>query len=180
MDTKNIIIGVLALAVVGLGLKSFGVFGGSSDSLRDQAKDRLTASTTPAANNTATPATPAAPVGPTTKMTFSESEFDFGTVDEGEKVEHIYKFTNDGDEPLTISNAKGSCGCTVPEWPKEPIAPGESGEILVSFDTKNKPNKQTKTVTITANTEPAQTFLKITGFVNGKAGAAAPAAPAAQ
>lgn len=176
MNTKNIIIGVLGLAVVLLGLKVSGVMGGGDDSsLRDKARQSLApaASATPAA---ATPAAPAVPTGPATTVNFSETEFDFGTVEMGEKVEHIYKFTNTGKEPLTISNAKGSCGCTVPQWPKEPIAPGEEGEILVVFDTKNKPNKQTKTVTITANTEPAQSFLKITGFVEGEL--PKPAAPA--
>lgn len=177
MNTKNIIIGVLGLVVVLLGLKVSGVMGGGDDSsLRDKARQSLaptTATTTPAA---ATPAAPAVPAGPATTLNFEETEFDFGTVEMGEKVEHIYKFKNTGDEPLTISNAKGSCGCTVPQWPKEPISPGESGEILVIFDTKNKPNKQTKTVTITANTEPAQSFLKITGFVEGEL--PKPAAPA--
>jgi len=170
MDTKNIIIGALGLVVLLLGLKVSGVMGGGDDtSLRDKARQSLapTNNTTPPAAS-ATPAAPAVPAGPATTVKFDETEFDFGTVEMGEKVEHVYKFTNSGDEPLTISNAKGSCGCTVPQWPKEPIAPGESGEILVSFDTKNKPNKQTKTVTITANTEPAQTFLKITGMVEGE------------
>jgi len=167
MNTKNIIIGVLGLVVVLLGLKVSGVMGGDDSSLRDKARQSL-APATNAAPAAATPAAPAVPAGPSTTVNFSETEFDFGTVEMGEKVEHIYKFTNTGNEPLTISNAKGSCGCTVPQWPKEPIAPGEEGEILVVFDTKNKPNKQTKTVTITANTEPAQSFLKITGFVEGE------------
>jgi len=106
------------------------------------------------------------PTGPTTTATFGELEYDFGSVDQGEKVTHKYTFKNDGKEPLIISNAKGSCGCTVPQWPKEPIAPGEEGEILVQFDTKGKKGNQTKTVTLTANTEPAQTYLKIKGIVN--------------
>ena len=106
------------------------------------------------------------PTGPTTVASFKELEYDFGSVDQGEKVTHTYTFKNDGKEPLIISNAKGSCGCTVPQWPKEPIAPGEEGEILVQFDTKGKKGNQTKTVTLTANTEPAQTYLKIKGIVN--------------
>jgi len=57
---------------------------------------------------------------------------------EGEKVVHVYKFKNSGKEPLVISNAKGSCGCTVPEWPREPIPVGGSGEIRVQFDSKVK------------------------------------------
>jgi hypothetical protein len=99
--------------------------------------------------------------GPATTMEFEESEWDFGKITDGDKVRHVFKFTNTGDEPLTIKNAKGSCGCTVPEWPKEPIAPGEQGEINVEFNSKKKPGKQTKRVTITANTEPPQTYLTI-------------------
>ncbi|MFT5167720.1 MAG: hypothetical protein ACI8P3_002958 [Saprospiraceae bacterium] len=122
---------------------------------------------TPATPATTKPAEPAAPVGPTTVMAFNELEFDYGVVDEGEKVVHIYKFKNTGKEPLIISNAKGSCGCTVPSWPKEPIPPGASGEINVEFNSKGKKGKQSKRVTITANTDPVQTFLTIKGEVKG-------------
>jgi hypothetical protein len=118
------------------------------------------------------PAQPAAPTGPTTVMTFAETTFNFGTVEDGEKVRHAYKFKNTGKEPLVISNAKGSCGCTVPQWPQAPVAPGASGEIIVEFDSKGKPGVQTKTVTITANTDPAVSTLTITGNVAG--GAAKP------
>jgi len=130
-----------------------------------------------AANPAANPATPAAPTGPTTSMVFEETEFDFGTIDEGEKVSHVYKFKNTGEEPLIISNAKGSCGCTVPKWPKDPIGPGENGEILVEFNSKNKKNKQSKRVTITANTNPTQSFLTIKGDVTPDPNAAPAAKP---
>ncbi len=110
-------------------------------------------------------ATPAPPVGPTTTMEFAETEFNFGKVKAGEKVQHVYKFKNTGKEPLVISNAKGSCGCTVPEWPKEPIGVGEEGEILVEFNSKGKSGNQAKTVTITANTDPPQTLIQIKGEV---------------
>lgn len=120
------------------------------------------AANTPAARQ----ATNQAPAGPTTTLAFDENSFDFGTVTEGEKVSHVYKFKNTGNEPLVISNAKGSCGCTVPQWPKTPIAPGEDGEIRVEFNSKGKPGKQTKRVTVTANTNPPQTFLTITGNVD--------------
>ncbi len=141
----------------------------SSDDTRALARESLATAAPQAAPAQPTaanqPAQPAAPAGPTTTMSFGENTFDFGEIDEGEKVEHIYKFKNTGDEPLVISNAKGSCGCTVPQWPKTPIAPGDSGEILVSFNSKGKPGPQTKKVTITANTDPVQTFLTITGKV---------------
>ena len=115
--------------------------------------------------NPSTPATPAPPVGPTTNMVFSETEFNFGSVKAGEKVQHVYKFKNTGNEPLVISNAKGSCGCTVPKWPKEPIGIGEEGEIMVEFDSKGKSGNQSKTVTITANTDPPQSLIQIKGQV---------------
>lgn len=98
---------------------------------------------------------------PKTTMSFEGETHDFGDINEGDKVKHIFKFTNTGAEPLIINSAKGSCGCTVPEWPKEPIPPGQAGEILVEFNSKGKKNKQTKTVTINANTDPNPTRLTI-------------------
>lgn len=114
------------------------------------------------------------PTGPTTVMAFEETEFDFGTVPEGEKVSHTYKFKNTGEEPLILSNAKGSCGCTVPSWPREPIPPGGSGEITVEFNSQNKKGKRSQKVTITANTNPPQTFIYLKGEVLGAEGDAAP------
>lgn len=100
------------------------------------------------------------------KMSFDVDRYNFGTVDEGEVVKHVYKFTNTGKIPLTISNARSTCGCTVPTWPKEPIGVGESGEIEVAFNTQGKRNKQRKPVTITANTYPAQTVVYLDGDIN--------------
>jgi len=108
---------------------------------------------------------PIVPKGPITTMEFEVAEFDFGVVTEGEKVSYTYKFKNTGTEPLLIKDAKGSCGCTVPSWPKVPLAPGETAEILVEFNTKGKSGQQAKRVTITANTDPAQSFLMIKGEV---------------
>ena len=105
------------------------------------------------------------PLGPQTLMTFEEPVFDFGEINEGDKVSHIYKFKNTGSEPLIIIDAKGSCGCTVPQWPKEPIAPGETAEMLIEFNSKGKSGLQHKRVTVTANTNPAQTFISIKGEV---------------
>jgi len=100
------------------------------------------------------------------EISFEELEYDFGEITSGEKVTYIYTFTNTGEVPLVLSNAKGSCGCTVPSWPKAPILPGEQGTIEVTFDSSNKSGRQSKRVTITANTNPAQTFLTIRGEVN--------------
>ena len=141
---------------------------------KDAARESLATTqttATPTANPTTTaPATPALPVGPLTSLEFSETSYDFGEIMEGEKVVHVYKFKNTGKEPLVISNAKGSCGCTVPDWPREPIPVGGDGEIRVQFDSKGKGKvgggPQAKKVTITANTDPANTFLDIKGVVN--------------
>jgi hypothetical protein len=103
--------------------------------------------------------------GQAAKMDFEEYVFDFGSIKEGENVEHTFKFTNSGKAPLVITNARGNCGCTVPEWPKTPIVPGASGEIKVVFNSKGKQGKQEKEVIITANTIPNKTKLKITANV---------------
>jgi len=103
-------------------------------------------------------------------MTFEESTFDFGTIEQGTPQEHVFKFTNTGESDLVIVDAKSSCGCTVPEYPKAPIAPGEEGELLVKFNGSGK-NQVSKTVTITANTEKGKEMLSIKAFVNPKAGA---------
>ena len=98
-------------------------------------------------------------------MEFENTSYDFGTITSGEKANHVFTFTNTGDVPLVLTNVKGSCGCTVPYFPKDPILPGESSEIEVSFDSKNKFGRQSKRVTITANTDPVNTFLTIRGDV---------------
>jgi hypothetical protein len=104
-------------------------------------------------------------------ITFEEKEFDFGTIEQGTKVEHVFKFTNTGDAPLVIVNAKSSCGCTVPTYPKTPVAPGETAELLVKYNGSGK-NQVSKNVTITANTETGKEVIKIKAFVNPKAGGA--------
>ncbi|MDT0295707.1 DUF1573 domain-containing protein [Mesonia ostreae] len=105
-------------------------------------------------------------------MKFDNEMHDFGTINEGDVVEHTFMFENTGDSPLVVSNAKGSCGCTVPTWSKEPIAPGEKGEMVVKFNSNGKPNNQMKTIRITANTESGQEMIKIKSFVTPKAGGA--------
>ncbi len=99
------------------------------------------------------------------KITFEETTFDFGEAREGEIVTHTYRFTNTGQVPLLISSARSTCGCTVPEWPREPIPPGEQGAIEVRFNTKSKRNRQSKPITIVANTYPSATKVFLNGFV---------------
>ena len=120
----------------------------------------------PVATTTPAPAEPETkPEGPLPEFEFEEEEYDFGTINEGDVVEHIFKFKNVGDAPLIIQSARGSCGCTVPEYPKEPIGVGESAELLVKFNSKGKPNVQNKTVTITSNSWPKNRTLRIKAMV---------------
>jgi hypothetical protein len=87
------------------------------------------------------------------KIEFETTEFDFGTIKEGDKVEHVFKFKNIGKTELVILNAQASCGCTVPDWTKTPIRSGESGEVKIVFNSAGKPGLQQKTVTLASNTE---------------------------
>ena len=103
------------------------------------------------------------------EFSFEEESFDFGTIDEGVVAKYDFVFTNTGKSPLIITNAKGSCGCTVPEWPREPIAPGETGKIHVEFNSSGRPGNQTKQVTLSANTIPNNKILRITSQVTPKA-----------
>lgn len=95
------------------------------------------------------------------EIKFEEEVFDFGRITQGEKVSHEFSFTNVGTKNLIISGASGSCGCTVPEWPKEPILPGGKGAINVVFSSEGKSGLQEKTVTIVTNCEPATRVIRI-------------------
>ncbi|WP_299672480.1 DUF1573 domain-containing protein [uncultured Polaribacter sp.] len=102
-------------------------------------------------------------------ITLDKKEYDFGTVNEGDIVKTVFKVTNSGKTDLVITNATGSCGCTVPVWPKAPIKPGETGDVEVKFNTSGKPNRQMKTVTLTTNTESGREVLTLRGSVTPKA-----------
>ena len=100
-------------------------------------------------------------VGKLPKVSLNKEIHDFGTIAEGEVVETEFIVTNTGEGDLLIADAKGSCGCTVPEPPKDPIKPGESAPIKVSFDSKGKPGNQEKTVTLTTNSENGHEMFRI-------------------
>ncbi len=131
------------------------------------ANENTTGTTTELSTKTPTTVAEAPPIAeedyalPKTAMTFSEMTHDFGVIEEGEKVTHVFTFHNTGEEPLIVNSAKGSCGCTIPTFSKEPIPPGGSGEMEVVFNSKGKVGNQTKTVTINANTAPNPTRLTI-------------------
>jgi hypothetical protein len=99
------------------------------------------------------------------EIVFEEEFHDFGEINEGLVAEHVFSFKNEGEGPLVISNAQGSCGCTVPVWPRQPIAPGATGEIKVSFNSTGRAGKQDKRVTLTTNAVPQTKVLNITSTV---------------
>ena len=101
-------------------------------------------------------------------MVFETETIDYGTIEHNAEGTRKFVFTNNGNKPLIITNTQGSCGCTVPQWPKDPIAPGATGQIVVKFNSANKVGKNSKKVTIVANTEPISTVLTITAEVKSK------------
>lgn len=103
------------------------------------------------------------------KLTFAETGvYDFGNMVEGDTVEHVFTFTNTGEFPLIINNITASCGCTTPEWPREPVMPGQKSTVKVRFNSRGKMGQQNKTITIFANTEPSMTDLHFKAQVDPK------------
>lgn len=103
------------------------------------------------------------------RLTFAETGiYDFGVLTEGDTVEHTFAFTNTGQFPLIINNITASCGCTTPEWPREPVAPGAKSSVRVRFNSRGKMGQQNKTITVFANTDPAMTDLQFKAMVNPK------------
>jgi len=105
-------------------------------------------------------------------LEFETETHDFGSITEGEKIQYAFKFKNVGTGDLVIRSANGSCGCTVPEWPHEPVPPGATGVINITFDSKGKNGMQHKTVTLISNTVPSTKVLNITGEVTSADGTA--------
>ena len=99
------------------------------------------------------------------KIEFKETEYDFGTVMQGERLSHTFVFTNTGKSDLIISSAHASCGCTTSTPPKAPIKPGETSEIKVTFDSKTKLGPTTNVVTVAAHTYPTRTLLRVSADV---------------
>ena len=95
------------------------------------------------------------------QISFKETEYNFGTLIQGEKVSYSFMFENTGDGNLIISDVSTSCGCTAPEYSKEPIAPGEKGYVEVVFDSKGRSGHQTQNIKVHTNTQPNITDLKI-------------------
>ena len=131
------------------------------------------AQTTTDKNTKTTKTTAAGPV-----MTFAESKFDFGNIKQGDIVEHVFKFKNTGNAPLVIKQVDVTCGCTTPEWPKEPIAPGKSGVIKAVFNSAGKMGQQNKVITFQSNATNAPTQVTIVSNVQEKAPAVGLVKPA--
>jgi hypothetical protein len=102
---------------------------------------------------------------------FETKEHDFGKINQGDKVSYDFKFKNSGESDLLITDARGSCGCTVPDYPKTAIKPGESSKIKVSFDSKGKNGENKKTVTLVCNTKDKKEMLTIKASINALEGA---------
>lgn len=139
------------------------------------------ANTPPANLTTPTPSAPVPPATPGTAATttgavasngptfkFENDTHDFGKIQQGDKVTYKFNFANIGKSPLIIQDAVASCGCTIPVWPKQPIKPGDGGQIVVTFNSTGKMGLQDKMITITANTNPSQTMVHLVGEVTAK------------
>ncbi|MCB2222177.1 MAG: DUF1573 domain-containing protein [Bacteroidetes bacterium] len=94
-------------------------------------------------------------------IAFDKTEHDFGKLIQGEKVTYNFKFKNSGQSDLLISQVHSSCGCTVPDFPREPIKPGDTGLIKVTFDSAGRSGIQNKSVTIVSNCQPNKTVVRI-------------------
>ena len=99
------------------------------------------------------------------QIKFEKSSHNFGEVHQGEKVEKVFIFKNTGTIPLLLSNVLSTCGCTIPEWPKEPIPPGEEREIKVVFDATAKIGRQNKVITIRSNSKDGDCQIRISAMV---------------
>ena len=129
--------------------------------VEDEKEDRISAKLV---NNPIT-AEKAKQTVPLPELSFYKLRHNFCKINQGESVSHQFVFTNTGEGDLIISNAKGSCGCTVPKWPKKPIAPGEKAEIKVTFNSSGREGKQKKTVPLVTNAIPSTKVLTISGLV---------------
>lgn len=159
------LLSVIAVALVALAVAQFtGDKGGTSTVAATKANVAVSSSDPSKPAESFDPlasATPPVDNTPKTTINFGEYEHDFGNIKQDSENKHIFTFTNTGTEPLIIETANGSCGCTVPNYPKAPIPPGGTGDIEVEYKPGKQENAQTKTVTVIANTEPKETTLRI-------------------
>jgi hypothetical protein len=167
---------IIALSVIGFGLVSCKKESKETTGTETVAADSTanassavtapgdSAAVTPVSSETATTAAPASNQ-PLTTLALSESNFDFGKVKKGDKVEHVYEVTNTGTNPLVISEVKPGCGCTVPDFTKEPIMPGKKGKITLHFDSSSFDGNVNKYADVFANVEKAPIKLTFTANI---------------
>ncbi|SEW48938.1 Protein of unknown function [Chryseobacterium wanjuense] len=162
---------IIALSIIGFGLVSCKKENKEVQSTESATTDSTAAPTAPVAgDSTATTVsgeTPAAPVSnqPLTTIALSENNFDFGNIKKRDKVEHVYEITNTGTNPLVISEVKPGCGCTAPDFTKEPIMPGKKGKITLHFDSSNFDGNVQKYADVFANVEKAPIKLTFTANI---------------
>lgn len=167
---------IIALSIIGFGLVSC---------KKEEKKEVQNAEITADSLNTATPgdsvkapevapvagavaATPVVSNQPLTTVALSESNFDFGNIKKGDKVNHVYEITNTGTNPLVISEVKPGCGCTAPEFTKEPILPGKKGKITLSFDSSSFDGSVQKFADVFANVDKAPIKLTFNANIQPK------------
>lgn len=158
---------IIALSIIGFGLVSCKKE--ENKTAENSAVAGVDSTNAPSTDSTVAPVTPAAVGGevaapvksnqPTTTIALSESNFDFGNIKKGSKVNHVYEVTNTGTNPLIISEVKPGCGCTAPDFTKEPIMPGKKGKITLSFDSANFDGAVNKYADVFANVEKAPVKL---------------------
>ncbi|PWN63414.1 DUF1573 domain-containing protein [Chryseobacterium oncorhynchi] len=160
---------IIALSIIGFGLVSCKKENKETQSPETIVTDSATAGTPVITDSAAAPIAgeAAAPVSnePSTSIALSESNFDFGKIKKGDKVEHVYEVTNTGKNPLIISEVKPGCGCTAPDFTKEPIMPGKKGKITLHFDSSNFDGNVQKYADVFANVEKAPIKLTFTANI---------------
>lgn len=102
------------------------------------------------------------------KIEFMEPEFNFGTIKEGEVVEHVFKFENTGNAPVILTQVSATCGCTTPNYTREPVLPGKEGEISVTFDSEGQGGTQQKIITVSSNAENRVATVQLRGMVENR------------
>ncbi|MEY8761201.1 DUF1573 domain-containing protein [Chryseobacterium tongliaoense] len=160
---------IIALSIIGFGLVSCKKESKEVQGAETSTTDSTAAVTTPADSAVApvseTPAVAPVSNQPLTSIALSESNFNFGNIKKGDKVEHIYEITNTGTNPLVISEVKPGCGCTVPEFTKEPVLPGKKGKITLHFDSTNFDGNVNKFADVYANVDKAPIKLTFTANI---------------
>ncbi|KFF75954.1 hypothetical protein HX13_00880 [Chryseobacterium sp. P1-3] len=161
---------IIALSIIGFGLVSCKKENKETQSSEAVATDSTAAATPVTTDSTAAPVagtTPETPASnqPSTTVALSESNFDFGKIKKGDKVEHIYEVTNTGKNPLIISEVKPGCGCTAPDFTKEPIMPGKKGKITLHFDSSSFDGNVQKYADVYANVEKSPIKLTFTANI---------------